>query len=134
MKRLIAALAFVCLAIPAQVFSQTPTMTPVYSTATAVWQIKPVAVPTMTTTVVSADAYLSTVNVSNPTSGAITFSLCDKQGSPVCVLPAVSIAPCTATGPPCVYVIVWPAFYWCPSGFTVLASGTGLTFYAGWRQ
>jgi hypothetical protein len=91
-------------------------------------QIKPVAVPTILTIVAPLDAYLKTVTVSNPTAGAITFTLADRQASPVSVVGAVSIAANTT------YVIVFPAGYWCPSGFTVLASGAGLTFYAGWRQ
>lgn len=121
-------LLLTALLISISAFAQTPTMTPVYSTATADWQIKPIAVPTMTTTVIAADAYLKTITVSNPTSGAITFSVCDKQGSAICVLGAVSVAANTS------YVIAWPAYYWCPSGFTVLAGGSGLTFYASWRQ
>jgi hypothetical protein len=126
MKRYSAVLALLALAISA--FAQTPTMTPVYSTATADWQIKPIAVPTMTTTVIGADAYLKTITVSNSTSGAIAFSVCDKQGSPICAVPAISVEANS------VYVIPWPFYYWCPSGFTVLAGGSGLTFYVSWRQ
>ena len=94
-------------------------------------QVKPQAVPTgSAVAVTSVDAYLQTVTVSNTTSGALTFSLCDRQASPICLLPAVSIAANALN------VVVWagPAFYWCPAGFTVLASGSGLTWYAGWRQ
>lgn len=85
-------------------------------------QIKPVAVPTSTTSVTPSDAYLETITVSNPTSGAITFTLADGQASPIAALAAVSIAANTT------YVIVWPVPYWCPSGFTVTSSGAGLTF------
>ncbi len=91
-------------------------------------QTKPLAVPTSTTAVALTDAYLKTVTVSNPTSGAITFTLADRQASPLAVLGTVSIAAYTS------YVVVWPAGYWCPNGFTVTSSGSGLTFYAGWKQ
>jgi hypothetical protein len=93
-------------------------------------QLKPQAVPTSTTIITAQDAYLKGVTVSNPTAGAITFSLCDRQAAPICVLPAVSIAANTT------YVIVWPELrlYWCPFGFTATSSGAGLTYYAGWRQ
>jgi hypothetical protein len=91
-------------------------------------QIKPQAVPTSTTVVTAYDAYLKTVTVSNPTSGAITFTLSDRQASPLAVLGAVSIAANTT------YVIAFPFYYWCPGGFTVTSSGAGLTWYAGFRQ
>ncbi len=91
-------------------------------------QVKPIAVPTSTTIVSASNAWLSTVTVSNPTSGAITFTLSDRQASPLAVLGAVSIAANTS------YVVVWPAWYWCPNGFTVTSSGAGLTFYARFKQ
>lgn len=91
-------------------------------------QIKPQAVPTSTTTITAFDAYLKTITVSNPTAGAITFTLSDKQASPIAILGAVSIAANTT------YVIVWPELYWCPGGFTVTSSGSGLTFYGKWLQ
>jgi hypothetical protein len=91
-------------------------------------QLKPQAVPTSTTAVTPADAYLQTVTVTNTTSGALTFTLADRQVSPVAVMTAVSIAANTT------YVIAFPNLYWCPGGFTVAASGSGLNFYAAWKQ
>ena len=91
-------------------------------------QIKPMAVPTSLTAVATQDAYLKTVTVTNTTSGSLTFTLADRQASPVAVLAAVSIAGNTT------YVIVFPSPYWCPSGFTALASGSGLNMFAAWRQ
>jgi hypothetical protein len=91
-------------------------------------QIKPRAVPTSAATVTAQDAYLRTVVISNATSGAITFTLADRQASPVSALGAVSIAANTT------YVISFPDYYWCPGGFTVVASGSGLTWYGVWRQ
>jgi hypothetical protein len=92
-------------------------------------QIKPQAVPTSTTVVAASDAYLKVITVSNPTAGAITFTLADRQGSPISVLGAVSIAANTS------YIISWPddRLYWCPNGFTVTSSGAGLTFYGAFR-
>ncbi len=91
-------------------------------------QIKPQPVPTSTTAVAVYDAYLKTVTVTNTTAGALTFTLADAQATPVAVLSAVLIAANTT------YVIVFPDSYWCPGGFTVTASGAGLTFYAAWKQ
>jgi hypothetical protein len=91
-------------------------------------QIKPQAVPSSSTVVTKVDAYLKTITVTNTTSGAVTFTLQDGQGSPIAVLSAVSVAANTT------YVIVFPALYWCPGGFTVQASSTGLNFYGAWRQ
>jgi hypothetical protein len=91
-------------------------------------QIKPQAVPTSITAVTSFDAYLQTITITNTTAGALTFTLADRQGTPVAVMSAVSIAANTT------YVISFPSLYWCPSGFTVLASGVGLNFYGAWRQ
>jgi hypothetical protein len=93
-------------------------------------QVKPQAVPTSTTAVTTYDAYLQTITISNPTAGAITFTLSDRQGSPIAAIPTVSIPANT------VYVVVWPEgrSYWCPGGFTVSAGGAGLTFYGAFKQ
>jgi hypothetical protein len=90
-------------------------------------QVKPQAVPASVTVVAIYDAYLQMVTVTNTTAGALTFTLADRQSTPVAVLSAVSIAANTT------YVITFP-LYWCPGGFTVLAGGSGLNFYASWRQ
>jgi hypothetical protein len=98
-------------------------------------QVKPQAVPTSTGNVAFVDAYLKSVTISNPTASPITFTLADRQGSPIAALGAVSIAANTT------YVVVWcsdcslkASMYWCPGGFTVLAGGAGLTWYGSWRQ
>lgn len=92
--------------------------------------IKPLAVPTSTTIVTTFDAYLKVITINNPTSGAIAFSLCDKQSVPVCVPGAASIAANTT------YILVWPdgRLYWCPGGFTILAGGAGLTVAGRFNQ
>lgn len=91
-------------------------------------QIRPQAVPTSTGTVTTNDAYLKTVTITNTTGGALTVTLADRQASPIAVLSAVSIAANTT------YVIVFPVPYWCASGFTIVASGGGLNYYASWKQ
>jgi hypothetical protein len=134
-RGLAAPFLFLALAFPA--FAQLP---PTCSTATIPIctsasgngdvQIKPQAVPTSTTVVAASDAYIKVITVSNSTSGALTFSICDRQASPVCVLAAVSIGANTT------YIISWPdgRLYWAPGGFTALASSTGLTFSGAFRQ
>jgi hypothetical protein len=93
-------------------------------------QIKGQAVAASTVVVTTGDAYLKGFTISNPTSGAISFSLCDRQSVPVCLVPAVSVAANTA------YIIVWPdgRLYWAPGGFTFLASGVGLTAQGSFLQ
>ena len=93
--------------------------------------IQPVAVPTSTTNVGSAsDACLISITITNKSGGSLSFSLCDRQGTPVCAVAAAPIAANTT------YILVWPvgAMYWCPGGFTILASGTGLTIEGNFRQ
>ncbi len=91
-------------------------------------QIRPQAVPTSATAITGYDAYLKTVTVTNTTGGAITFTLTDRQASPIDAISAVSIAANTT------YVITFPNFYWCAGGFKVSAGGAGLVYYAAWRQ
>lgn len=91
-------------------------------------QITPQAVPTSTTVVAAKDAYIKSVTVANTTSGALMVSLCDRQTTPVCALTAVSIGANTT------YIVTWPTLYWAPGGFTVIASSTGLVFYARFAQ
>lgn len=93
-------------------------------------QIKPQAVPTSTTVVTTSDAYLKGFTVNNPTAGAITFTLADRQGSPLQAVGPVSIAAGTT------YIIVWPEGrpYWAPGGFTILAGGAGLVIQGSWKQ
>jgi hypothetical protein len=91
-------------------------------------QIKPQAVPQSTTTVTASDAYLKSVTITNTSGSPVTFTLADKQASPVAAMSAVSVGANTT------YVVTFPDKYWCPGGFTVAAGGSGLNFYASWRQ
>lgn len=127
----IAALAIVSL--PA--FSQTPATcntatVPVCSQAVGLVdvKIKPQAAPTSLAVVGAADAYIKEVSVTNTTGSAITFTLADRQGSPIAELSAISVP---ANG---VYVIVYVVPYWCPGGFTVIAGGAGLNYFVAWQQ
>lgn len=93
-------------------------------------QIKPIAVPQSTTTVAFSDAWLKTLTITNTTSGAVTFTLSDRQASPLALFSAVSIAANTT------YVVVFPegGYYWLPGGFSVAAGGSGLIFGGAWLQ
>ena len=125
----------VVLALGDRLFAQTATTcnnaTPALCSAgtpSTVVQIKPQAVPTSTTIVTAQDAWLMTITVSNPTGGAITFTVADKQASPIAVVGAVSVGANTT------YILSWPVFYWCPGGFTVTSGGAGLTWFGKWAQ
>jgi hypothetical protein len=91
------------------------------------FEVVPQAVPTAAAIVTGISAHLKNVTVSNPTAGALTFTLTDQQAAPIAAIPAVSI-PANDT-----VIFSWPFEYLCPGGFTVLASGAGLTFHATWR-
>jgi hypothetical protein len=127
-------LAFAGILAAAAAFAQTATCNsatiPVCTNGTPSGdvQIKPIAVPTSSTAVTSSDAYLKSITVTNTSTGALTFTLADRQGTPVSVMSAVSIGANTT------YVVTFPNLYWCPGGFTVQAGGSGLNFYASWRQ
>lgn len=130
MKRLIllAALAWPLAAqYSATCNNATPAICSVATLANEV-RTKPQAAPTSTTTVTAQDAYLEAVTITNTTAGAVTFTLADKQGSPVAFLSAVSIPANSTT------VISIPLFYWCPGGFTVAAGGSGLTYSTVFKQ
>jgi hypothetical protein len=92
-------------------------------------QIKPQAVPTSTTIVAASDAFLKSITVTNATGSAITVTIADRQASPVS-LAAISVAAGTT------YILTWldGRLYWCPGGWTILASGAGATFEATFRQ
>lgn len=91
-------------------------------------QIKPQAAPTSTTIVTSQDAYLKQVTVTNTTGSAVTFTLADRQSSPIAIVSALSVAANTT------YVISFPVPYWCPLGFTVVAGATGMNYSGTFLQ
>jgi hypothetical protein len=122
MRLLLASVIFSGLA-----FAASPTLYNASQPA-AVVQIKPQAVPTSTTVVATVDAYIVGLTISVPTGSTITVTVADGQGSPIPLIPATPLVG------PVTYVVNIPFGYWCPSGFTVLASGAGATYYAVWRQ
>lgn len=89
--------------------------------------IKPVALASGTTSIVSQDVYLTDlfIIVAN-TVTAVT--VLDKQGSPIPLFPAIT----TAAGT--VYYLPANIRYWCPGGFSVITNGTGAYIYASWEQ
>jgi|ERR1039458_1729143 hypothetical protein len=93
-------------------------------------QIKPQAVPTSPTAVTSKDAYISMLTFNNTSGGALVVTIVDGQASPIAVPGSgASIAAGTS------YIIAFPApGYWCPGGFTVSTTSTGMTMYGAWRQ
>jgi len=88
------------------------------------------AVPAVAADLATKDAMIWQIHVSNPTAGAITFTVTDKQATPRNVLPVVSIAANTA------YVCSWPEGLFCSSGLAWVASGVGLeaSIVGGYRS
>jgi hypothetical protein len=89
-------------------------------------EIKPQAIPTSITTVVTGDVHLTNL-VIMVVSGTPTVTVQDLQGTPVPLLSAITTANGTT------YFIPPGMFYFCPGGFTISASGTGAFFYASWK-
>lgn len=77
-------------------------------------------VPAVAADLSTTDSLLWQIMVCNTTSGALTFTVTDKQATPRYILPAVSIAGNTT------YVISWPEGQFCDSGINWVASGAGL--------
>lgn len=77
-------------------------------------------VPAVATDLTTADTRLWQISVANTTSGAITFTVKDRQTTPRNILAAVSIAGNTS------YVMSWPEGIFCSSGINWSASGAGL--------
>lgn len=89
-------------------------------------EIKPQAIPTSLTTVVTGDVHLTNL-VIMVSSGSPTITVQDKQGVPIPILPAITTTNGTT------YFLPASMFYYCPGGFSISASGTGAYFYASWR-
>lgn len=79
------------------------------------------AVPAVATDLTTIDTWLFQITVANTTGGALTFTVIDKQTSPVTLLAAVSIAANTT------YIIRWPEPVFMSGGVNWSASGAGLT-------
>ena len=77
-------------------------------------------VPDVAADLATKTAAIWQIFVCNTTSGALTFTVTDKQATPRYILPAVSIAGNTA------YVCSWPEGQPCSGGVSWVASGVGL--------
>ncbi len=89
-------------------------------------EIKPQAVPTSTTTVVTGDVHLTNLTIT-VVSGTPTITVADKQGTPIPLFSAITTTNGTT------YFLPPGMYYYCPGGFTIVASGAGANFYASWR-
>ena len=79
-----------------------------------------VAVPTSPTDVVAKDAMIYQIVIVNPTAGAITITIEDKDDTPSELLEAVSIAANTT------YVVAFPFGEHMVGGISWTSSGAGL--------
>jgi len=93
-------------------------------------QIRPQIVATSPTAITTVDAYISLLTFNNTTGGPLVVTITDRQGTPVEVPGSgASIAAGQS------YVIAFPgAGYWCPGGFVVSTTATGVKMYGAWRQ
>jgi len=121
--RTFALLALLALAL----FAASPTIYN-YTGGAGQVQIKPQAVPTSTTIVSTNDSYLLGITLINTTADTLTVTVASRESSPVQFLPTVAIAANTT------YVINTPYGHWMPLGYTIVASGSGMVYYATWRQ
>ncbi len=88
-------------------------------------EIKPQAIPTSLTTVVTGDVHLSNLCII-VASGAPTVTVQDMQGTPIPILPGIT----TANGT--FYYLPPGMLYWAVGGFKIQASGVGAYIYASW--
>jgi hypothetical protein len=89
-------------------------------------EIKPQAIPTSLTTVVTGDVHLTNL-VIMVVSGSPTVTVQDLQGTPVPLLPGVTTVNGTT------YFLPPGVLYYCPGGFAITSSGAGAYFYASWK-
>src|SRR5689334_9806740 len=80
-----------------------------------------VAVPTSATDLTTTDSWINQIVLVNTTGGSLTVTITDKQGSPLTLVPTVSLAANT------LYVTVFPFAIKMTSGITWSASGAGIT-------
>lgn len=87
------------------------------------------SVPSSPTTLTSVDSWIFQIVLANSTSGALTVTIQDKQGTPVCILCSVSL-PANTT-----YIVPFPEGLKFESGITWSASGSGVNAaIAGWTS
>lgn len=85
-------------------------------------EIQATAVPTSTGDAVTQTIWLDTMTLVNTTGAPVNVTIADKQGSPVTILPAVSI-------PANTLVVINFGGTRMDSGFTWVASGSGVNGY-----
>ena len=78
------------------------------------------AVPAVAADISTKDVLLYQLTIVNPTAGAITITIVDKQSSAKTLLGATSIAANTT------YIVSWPCGVKLKSGMNWVASGAGL--------
>lgn len=79
-----------------------------------------VAVPTSATDLTTTDTWINQIILVNTTAGALTVTINDKQGSPLALVPTVSLAANT------LYITVFPFAVKMTSGISWSASGAGI--------
>lgn len=79
------------------------------------------AISTNSTAVTTTDTWVKQIVVANTTGGAVTLLVTDGQGSPVTLVPTVSLAANT------LYVTVFPDYVKLTSGVKWQAGSAGLT-------
>lgn len=89
-------------------------------------QMKPVALASGTTSVVSQDVFLTSLFIMATSS--ITVTVQDKQGTPIPIFASLSTAAGTT------YFLPPGVRYWCSGGISVVTSGPGAYIYASWEQ
>lgn len=118
---LLAALLPVAQAAPPQKYKNNGS-----STATVV--IKPQPMPTTLTSVTTNDAWIIGATVTSASGSTVNATIqCNE--SPNSPFLATTPIPSYTT-----YPIATPYMHWCPGGFSVLASASGLTYYVIWKE
>lgn len=79
------------------------------------------AIPSSPTDISTKDTYVFQISLTNGSGGALTFTLSDKQGTPIEGMKATSIANASTVS------FNWEEGLFCKGGVTWGASGAGLT-------
>ena len=127
MKRTLAVLFLALIVLVSVASAVTLARTYIQNGPTPLTCIYPTAVPTSLTDVVTSDVRVVEITLTNNTSGAITVTVQDKQGSPQAFLSSISV-PANS-----VYVIETPGLRFMPGGVSWQASDTGIVGYVSWR-
>lgn len=80
-----------------------------------------VAVPTSGTDLTTTDTWINQIVLANTTAGSVTVTIADKQGSPLTLVPTVTLSANT------LYITVFPFAIKMVGGINWQASGSGVT-------